>query len=169
MFTSTDRAKPEITANAVIWKGTKSQGVMHRLLVKTRVYLAIRLLLPKQHPAIILVTTLVRQTNTHENLLVYLPFCPQNMQINDMQCNKHSYVCIQITVSSKPRCLTYKFIGWYYYLMSNEHNSEWEQSPILIPNMRVYIWSHTCKTIGGFSLVYTNVAKIRIWLTHSME
>lgn len=111
MFTSTDRAKAEITANAVIWKGTKSQGVMHRLLVKTRVYLAIRLLLPKQHPAIILVTTLVRQTNTHENLLVYLPFCPQNMQIYDMQCNKHSYVCIQITVSSKPRCLTYKFIG----------------------------------------------------------
>lgn len=68
--------------------------------------------------------------------------------------NKHSHVYIQITVSSMHRCLTYKFIGWYYYLMSNEHNLELEPSPICIPNMRVYIWSCSCETKSFFSYLH---------------
>jgi len=43
-----------------------------------------------------------------------------------------------------------------------------EQSPIRIPDMRVYLQSHSCET-KGFSLIYANVVKIRIWPTHHTE
>lgn len=84
--------------------------------------------------------------------------------------NKHSYVYLQIIVSSMHRCLTSicRLIILFHVKIASFGTRAGSDSHL---TRRVYFWSNSCE-IEGFSHICTDVVKkpvVSVWPTHSME